>query len=172
MVKAALVKDVIDTLARMHGGEHAPGTLPGPPQDEPLPPQGPTPETAPTVTPVRFLGITATVFGGEGDEQPVAYGDVAKGWPGRPGVALPAKFTGPRPKVMVFNGALSVRCEIVDIGPWNTMDPYWATGQRPQAESGLDHRGRTTNRAGIDLTPAAAAALGIDGKGLVNWEFA
>jgi hypothetical protein len=31
--------------------------------------------------------------------------------------------------------------------------------------------GRTTNGAGIDLSPALAKALGIEGKGKVNWEF-
>jgi hypothetical protein len=60
---------------------------------------------------------------------------------------------------------------IVDVGPWNTDDPYWTLGARPQAESGIDHSGRKTNKAGIDLTPAAARALGIPGKALVDWEF-
>jgi hypothetical protein len=31
--------------------------------------------------------------------------------------------------------------------------------------------GRKTNRAGIDLTLAAAKAIQIDGKGLVDWDF-
>ena len=61
---------------------------------------------------------------------------------------------------------------MLDIGPWNTNDPYWEAHKRPQAESGTDMRGRRTNRAGIDLTPATARALGIDGKGVVDWEFA
>jgi len=65
----------------------------------------------------------------------------------------------------------SVVCKIVDVGPWNIDDPYWARGTRPQAESGTDNRGRPTNRAGIDLTPAAAKEIGIPGKGTVDWEF-
>jgi hypothetical protein len=32
--------------------------------------------------------------------------------------------------------------------------------------------GRKTNLAGIDLTPAAAAAIGLAGKGKVDWQFA
>lgn len=44
----------------------------------------------------RMLGITATVFGGDGDEQRVAYQDVTPGWPNRSGVALPARFSDPR----------------------------------------------------------------------------
>jgi N-acetylmuramoyl-L-alanine amidase len=119
----------------------------------------------------RLLNITATEFGGEGDEQPVAYADVSDGWPNRPGVALPCRFSGPRPKVRVYKGDRSILCDIVDVGPWypsarGPEDKYWETGARPRAES--DDR---TNRAGIDLTPAAAAAIDLDGKGIVDWEF-
>jgi len=118
-----------------------------------------------------LLNITATEFGGEGDEQPVAYADVSDGWPNRPGVALPCRFSGPRPKVRVYKGDRSILCDIVDVGPWypsarGPEDKYWETGARPRAES--DDR---TNRAGIDLTPAAAAAIDLDGKGIVDREF-
>ncbi len=71
----------------------------------------------------------------------------------------------------VYCAGKSVDCSIVDVGPWNINDPYWLRGARPQAESGTDTTGRHTNRAGIDLTPAVAKALGIDGKGTVDWEF-
>jgi hypothetical protein len=139
----------------------------------PTPPssQGPT-QSVPAAT--MFLNITATVFGGPGDEQELDYKDVPPGWADRPGVALPARFEGSRPRVEITrpsgaNGA--VVCEIIDVGPWNTDDPYWTTGTRPQAETGTDRTGRKTNGAGIDLTPAAAKACGLDGKGLVNWRF-
>lgn len=118
----------------------------------------------------HFTSITATVFGGTGDPNNSAYddseidNDVL-------GVALPARFTGVRPRVRVFNGDRSVDCNIVDVGPWNTNDKYWETNSRPQAESGTDLSGRATNKAGIDLTPAAAFALGINGKGTVDWMF-
>lgn len=131
----------------------------------------------PILTPTvqKFTRITATEFGGAGDEQASAYSDVLPGWPDRPGVALPFRFSGIRPKVnVVASGGTGegIICEIVDVGPWNINDPYWTTtGGRPQAESGTDTRGRRTNLAGIDLTPAAASALGIDGKGLVDWSF-
>jgi hypothetical protein len=119
----------------------------------------------------RMLGITATVFGGDGDEQHVAYQDVAPGWPNRPGVALPSRFSGPRPKVRISMNTRSAVCDIVDVGPWfpsarGPEDRYWQTGERPRAES--DDR---TNRAGIDLTPAAARAVGLNGKGIIDWEF-
>jgi len=172
MVKADLVAAVVAKLAEMHPGEHQ--------ADRPTAVLGPAPAAAtappdalpsPGLALGRLIGITATVFGGEGDEQPSAYPDVARGWPKRPGVALPAKFFGPRPTVRVFNGSRSVDCQIVDVGPWNIHDPYWVLGERPQSESGTDQRGRHTNHAGIDLTPAAAAAIGISGLGVVDWEF-
>jgi hypothetical protein len=123
---------------------------------------------APTVQ--LFTGITATVFGGAADRNTSAYdGHLIDD--NELGVALPARFPDPRPQVRVLNGDKSVICNIVDIGPWNTNDPYWQTGARPEAESGIDQRGRKTNNAGIDLTPGTARALGIDGKGTVSWEF-
>jgi uncharacterized protein (TIGR02594 family) len=117
--------------------------------------------------------ILATMFGSmdSGKYQSSAYGgpiiDTS------PGVALPARFSGTRPKVRVTgkSSGVSVDCEIVDIGPWNIHDPYWQTGARPQSESGTDMTDRKTNKAGIDLTMAAAQAVGIDGKGLVDWQF-
>ena len=95
------------------------------------------------------------------------------------GCALPHKFKGPRPQVMVVNTAnrRRVTCQIVDVGPWFTDDPYWVTGGRPRAEptgstiQGGPNDGRTSNGAGIDLTPGAATAIGLDGTGLVNWRF-
>ena len=116
--------------------------------------------------------ITATVFGGQDDEQPSAYSDVRSDWANRPGVALPARFLGMRPLVRVSRGRRFVVCPIVDVGPWNTRDRYWLTGKRPQAESGVDLTGRHTNKAGIDLTVAAARAIGLEEKGLVDWDFA
>lgn len=124
---------------------------------------------APKASPGRFVGITATVFGGTDDPNASAYGGQVD--PSKPGVALPFRFTGPRPKVRVTRGGRAVVCDVVDVGPWNTRDPYWETGARPQSETGTDTRGRKTNRAGIDLTPTAAAAIGLPGKGAVDWEF-
>ena len=117
----------------------------------------------------RQINITATVFGG----QKSAYGPAIDD--SKPGVALPFHFPSPRPQVMVTgkSSGQSVVCEIVDVGPWNINDPYWTTGARPQAESGTDLMTppRHTNKAGIDLTLAAAKAIGIDGKGFCDWSF-
>jgi uncharacterized protein (TIGR02594 family) len=126
---------------------------------------------APTAAPAPANGlqqnIVATMFGG----QKSAYGGAIDD--NVPGVALPFHFTGPRPNVRVSNAktGASVDCPVVDVGPWNTNDPYWQTGARPEAESGTDLHNRHTNGAGIDLTFAAAKAIGIDGKGLVDWQF-
>lgn len=120
---------------------------------------------------VRMAGIVATVFGGRSDPNRSAY-DNHVITDDELGVALPYRFPpGERPKVTVMRAGRAVTAEIVDVGPWNTDDPYWLTGARPQAESGVDRRGRSTNRAGIDLTPAAARAIGLPGKGEVDWEF-
>lgn len=116
----------------------------------------------------RFTKVTATEFGGKSDPNTSAY-DNHVITDTEFGVALPARVTGK--KVKVYKDGKSVVCSIVDVGPWNTNDPYWTTNSRPQAETGKDTRGRKTNLAGIDLTTAAAKAIGLSGKGLVDWEF-
>lgn len=121
----------------------------------------------------RCTNITATVFGGSADKDQKGAYDGHRIDDVELGVALPARFSGPRPQVRVTNRAngKSVVCNIVDVGPWNIRDPYWEKGARPQAESGTDLTGRKTNGAGIDLTPGAARAIGVPGKGVVDWEF-
>jgi hypothetical protein len=119
----------------------------------------------------RMVHIVATVFGGEDDPQTSAY--TGKRIPfDALGCSLPYRFPAPRPPVRVTNplNGKSIVLPLVDVGPWNTDDPYFLNGARPQAETGTDRHGRRTNLAGIDLTPAAARALGIDGKGFVDFE--
>jgi hypothetical protein len=72
------------------------------------------------------------------------------------------------------NGSLLGSCTaiVLDIGPWNDDDDgYVFEGDRPQAESGTDTRGRTTNGAGIDLGEYVWKQLGMTDNGLVSWEF-
>lgn len=120
-------------------------------------------------------GIIASRFGGKDDPNQSAYEDR---WIDDEefGVALPYRFpVGERPQVEVVNLRTGKRvvCDIVDVGPWETQDPYWDTpGQRPKAESGTDSRGRTTNKAGIDLTPGACDQIGLSGLEAVDWAFA
>ncbi len=145
--------------------------LANPPAPAPVPP-GPAP--SPT-DPGWFTGITATVFGGPDEDERSAY-DGHRIDDAELAVALPFRFSGTRPKVEVSNAAgKSVIASIEDVGPWLTDDPYWDLGQRPLAEAGLitrgPNKGRTSNKAGIDLSPALARALGIDGKGQVDWRF-
>jgi hypothetical protein len=117
--------------------------------------------------------IIASVFGGVDDYNVSAYDEEVVLNDTDLYVALPDRFEGERPKVLVFNretgdGAVA---SIEDVGPWNTDDPYWQTGTRPQAESGTDTSGRSTNGAGIDLSPMLAGVIGIDGMGEVDWDF-
>ncbi|MEO7993281.1 MAG: hypothetical protein ABI743_02690 [bacterium] len=65
-----------------------------------------------------------------------------------------------------------VTAPVEDIGPWDTADPYWTTGVRPNAEDGVDSRGRHTNGAGIDISPALLHALGLSATGKVDWRWA
>lgn len=145
-----------------------PVTMPaGSPVSVQAPPSGSAPAASTSASGAAQTNITATYFGG----QQSAYGGPIDD--NSPGVALPFRFTGVRPRVRVTSvkSGVSVDCDIVDIGPWNINDPYWQKGSRPEAETGTDNTGRHTNGAGIDLTLAAAKAVGIDGKGLVNWQF-
>lgn len=121
--------------------------------------------------------ITASVFGGSDDPNYSAYPPFDENGNGQLlndtdfYIALPDRFEAERPLVKVYCGGKSAVAEIWDVGPWNTNDPYWATGCRPAAESGIDEKGRETNGAGIDLSPALAEALGVDGMGKVDWKF-
>lgn len=125
------------------------------------------------MTPSYQTKITASVFGGAADRNISAYtGKLLNDTDLY--VALPARIHGPRRKVKVtnhFDRSRSAVASIEDVGPWNTSDAYWLKQTRPQAETGHDMRGRATNHAGIDLSPALARAIGIDGVGHVDWEF-
>lgn len=133
---------------------------------------------APPAVPVNSWvnrNIIATEFGGASDFEKSAYDDHLI-TDTELGVSLPATVGAPRPKVRVIKRNKSVVCPIIDKGPWNTNDPYWLRGARPQAETGTDTSGRKTNKAGIDLTPATMDALGVPGKHgtrstFVDWEF-
>jgi N-acetylmuramoyl-L-alanine amidase len=155
--------------------------VPAPAEAEP-PGEAETPKRPPLMHPDRggvvfmpnHTGITCTVFGGEADPQQSAYDGH---WidDQELGCALPYKWreTTP-PRIFVFNldNAQTAYCEVVDVGPWNTDDKDYVLGpDRPQAETGFDTWSRPTNGAGIDLTPGAAKAIGIDGLGKVCWSF-
>jgi N-acetylmuramoyl-L-alanine amidase len=134
--------------------------------------------------PANQRDIITTVFGGSDDPNDSAYPPYAFIDDKVLGVALPFKFAGERPQVRVINRAngKSVTCEIVDLGPWLTDDEDYVMGDaRPLAETCYlegtplprgPNKGKVPNGAGIDLTPGAAKALGIEGKAIVDWCFA
>ena len=117
--------------------------------------------------------IVATTF----SDTRLAYPDVPAGHLERSGVALPFRFDGRRPRIRLWrsdNPDNKVIADVIDVGPWNIADPYWETGRRPQAESGIiksgPNAGKKSNKAGIDVTPKLNEMLGLKGKGLVDWE--
>jgi len=103
-------------------------------------------------------------------------GHTATGWiidTKMPFVALPA-LRALRRFVRVTNPANGRSCLaiVLDVGPWNINDNnYVFLKHRPQAESGIDTTGRSTNGAGIDLGEAVWAALGLSDNTEVEWEF-
>lgn len=155
----------------------APSPEPKPPVPQPPPAPQPGESGVVAVAGVVFKNIEATMF----QDKQVAYQDVKSGWNYRPGVALPARFpSGPRPRVKVTNRAngKSVVCDIIDVGPHNIRDAYWLKpGSRPLVETQFAARSPAQNgkvprnKAAIDLTPEADRAIGLDGKGIVSWEF-
>lgn len=97
----------------------------------------------------RKFRVIATAQGDLGKQ--TALGFIMKKW--SEGAALPSRKALERPiAVQYLENNQVATCKVLDVGPWNTNDPYWekAAG-RPQAETGRDRRGRRTNRAGIDL---------------------
>ena len=76
--------------------------------------------------------------------------------------------------VRVINPATgqSTLAIVLDVGPWNEHDDdYVFGGKRPAAESGIDTRGRKTNKAAIDLGEAVWKKLGMKDNSDVEWEF-
>jgi N-acetylmuramoyl-L-alanine amidase len=134
------------------------------------------------VFPSNQQDIKCSVFGGAKDPNNSAYPPYDKITDAEISCALPWRFTGIRPLVLVHNLAtgLDALCEIRDIGPWLTDDPYFDTGERPLAETCFlektplprgPNAGIIPNGAGIDITPAAAKSIGLSGMGQVSWCF-
>jgi N-acetylmuramoyl-L-alanine amidase len=126
--------------------------------------------------------IKCSVFGGGGDPNNSAYPPFDPITDQEMGVALPWTFTGALPEVLVLNLAngKEVVCAIRDKGPWLIDDQYWAKNRRPLAETCAENnmtlprgpnQGKKPNGAGIDITPAAARAIGLEGMGQVSWRF-
>lgn len=99
-----------------------------------------------------------------GDEPPVIDGWVIEGYEGE-GLfrVLEIKLAG--------NDGPILEAYVGDVGPWSVNDPYWEDYSRPDAEDGVDSRGRRTNGAGIDLSYALAQALGFTGMAEIDWRW-
>lgn len=139
-------------------------------------------EAPPPDEPFTQVDIKCSVFGGARDPNNSAYSPFDKITDTEVSVALPYKFKGDRPWVLVRNRANGYEafCQIRDVGPWLTDDPYWEEGERPLAETCANnkrplprgpHKGKIPNGAGIDITPGGARALGISGMAQVDWRF-
>lgn len=147
-----------------------------PPVEPPLPPP---------LEEVWQTDIETTVFGGASDPNNSAYPPYAYINDIVLACALPWKWPSnkPRPQVEVRNRAngKTTIVEIIDLGPWMVDDDYWFKEVRPIAEmcfkdrrplpTGPNKGKIPSNSAGLDLTPAAAKAIGLSGKGKCDWRF-
>ena len=98
----------------------------------------------------------------------LATGDIIRA--GDQFVALPHR-SALRRDVEIRYGTRALVVPVLDVGPWNTDDDYWATGQRPAAERGRGAYRTPVNRAGIDLSDATLALLGMRDNDYVEWRF-
>jgi hypothetical protein len=73
--------------------------------------------------------------------------------------------------VEVRFGQRAVVVPVLDVGPWNVDDEYWATERRPAAENRRGTFRTPSNRAGIDLSDPVFAALGLRDNDWVEWRF-
>jgi hypothetical protein len=60
---------------------------------------------------------------------------------------------------------------VMDVGPWNIDDDYWERDERPASERGHGTYRTPVNTAGIDLSAAVFATLGLPDNDLVDWRF-
>ena len=75
-------------------------------------------------------------------------------------VALPSRSALGRRVIVTYRGRFIV-APVLDVGPFQTRNQYWRTGRLPR-------------RAGIDLSDALYARLGLSrraGHGIVTWKF-
>lgn len=174
-------QQLLSTVNRLLSGGQAQGPEPAPipapaplpiPTPVPVPIPLPVPIEEPTATGAEMLftvtDLLATVWGNASDERRGDWRAFAYAWATPPSagsgkrdlyVALPARVARGT-FVDLYVGDKSVLgVMVIDVGPWNIDDPYWEAGTRPQAETGTDRSGRSTNKAGIDLTPLLASRL-------------
>jgi uncharacterized protein (TIGR02594 family) len=176
-----LIHRLIGTGGAAHLAAPAPAAGPVP---APGPPPGPVDQPTAAAKPQpRFTGITATTFAGSNDStfsRTSAYDHKIINGDTEFAAALPAPIR-PNRLVRVFRSGRTADVPVRDKGPWNSRDPYFETGSRPQAETafaagGNDLSGRKlTNPAGLDLSPAVWKFFGCadprNAEEKVDWDF-
>lgn len=85
-------------------------------------------------------------------------------------VALPHPKALHREVEVRYRGRVIV-VPVLDVGPWNIDDAYWENDARPASERGRGAYRTPVNRAGIDLSDAVFAALGLHDNDFVEWRF-
>jgi N-acetylmuramoyl-L-alanine amidase len=162
------------------------------PEEPPLEPPDSTGDLEPAD---NHRQIEATVFGGAADNEHSAYPPYDSSGHGAYlndtdlYVALPFSFDpklfpnhAPQVRVWAWGTEISAVGRVADKGPWLTDDGSYVHGaDRPLAETchaegtplprGPNAGKVPSNAAGIDLSPALAGKIGIDGKGFVSWAF-
>jgi len=98
----------------------------------------------------------------------VASGEIIA--PGAMFVALPHR-SALRRSVEVRYRERSLVVPVLDVGPWNVDDAYWSAGERPAAERGRGAFRKPANPAGIDLSDAVYATLGLKDNDYLEWRF-
>jgi len=91
----------------------------------------------------------------------------------RPGdrfVALPDRHALGRDVEIRYRDRVVV-VPVLDVGPWNVDDPYWDHDARPASERGRGAYRTPVNHAGIDLSDAVFAELGLSDNDYVDWRF-
>jgi N-acetylmuramoyl-L-alanine amidase len=172
-------------IAEVIGGVTIGAPLQRPHDPEPISPplgdaviEGEGPETpAVPVFAANHCDILCTVFGGKADPNDSAYPPYDTITDTEISCALPYKWRDkPPPMVLVYNPRTGkdVTCRVRDVGPWLTDDEAYVLGTaRPLAETSPlprgPHKGKKSNGAGIDLTPAAAKAIDLSGLEPVDW---
>ena len=85
-------------------------------------------------------------------------------------VALPDRSALRRDVEIRYRERVAV-VPVRDVGPWNIDDDYWCRGERPAAERGRGSYRKPVNPAGIDLSDATFARLGLTDNDYVEWRF-
>jgi hypothetical protein len=169
--------------------KHRPGFRPRPTYDDlPMTRRARRPLSTATGLPSLLLGVAFALFLGVSIHHARQPGDWQRVLATREGMIGSRTATGeiiradamfvalPHPSALGKLVELRYRSRALvvpvgDVGPWNVRDAYWESNARPAAERGQGYYRRPANRAGIDLSNAVFAALGLPDNDVVEWRF-